>query len=1115
MEIPVSYKSLCPVCGKNYGNYEIEKKECSIKRVPFAKIFENKEFSEFKRFFEEKTGKKMSSLQRYWAIKLSEGNSFAAVAPTGVGKTLFGITYAYYTLEKGKSSYILVPTTLLLNQVVERLKAMGCEDVLFYKTGVNKDALKEEMEKRKNYIFVSTVSFLSKNFEEMLKGRVFDFIFVDDVDAILKASKNVEKVLMLMGFTQAEIIKGEPKRRIRSKLMVSTATAKPGKKALLFQKLLNFTVGSSKQVIREVIDIVSETSEEKIYENVAFVVNKLGHGALIFCEKEEIAEEVYNYLKEKGIDCGLIVSKKSKKEIEETISKFLNNEALALIGVCSPYGLLVRGLDYPKAIKYAVFVRIPNIKVGLKDVDEMKPGTLLMVGSIFRKKEDVRSLLPFVMQKEWARERLKEILKEIFEKEIDNLKGDDFLVENRKIVIPNIPAYIQASGRTSRLYPGGITKGFSIVFDSKERLDVFCKRARYYDIEIERKGIKEIDFEKVKAELEESRKFIDKSFKSIDPIKPVLFVVESPTKAKHISRFFGKPAVNLINDQVFYEVNAGKYILIITASLGHLVDLVENEAYHGVKIKKSGNLNIFEPIYGSIKKCRNDNTQFINYNSCPICGSKDFDDAKKRILNMMKIAFMTGNVIIASDPDTEGEKIAWDVSNFSNIFANVRRAEFHEITKKAVWNAINDLQSINENRVKAQIVRRVEDRWIGFELSKLLQFIFRQRNLSAGRAQTPVLGWVIEHYNLYKQREKEYLVSFGEENISISIGRESELEKDKVEIFDELSDLKDKENVLVEINLIEEKEEEQTPLPPYTTDTLLKDINRILKIPSKQAMQILQQLFENGLITYHRTDSTRVSDKGIEIAKEYLGKEYFKPRRWGHDKDAQGAHECIRVTKPFDRELVKNLIFQGVIRTVDKITRHHLNVYDLIFRRFMASQCVEYTVKKKKYEVIIKRNEDVIFRKELEILTDVNGKAYELYPYAVKRQNPLPTGTFKANIFYKLRRKGSLLTEADLIGLMKERGIGRPSTYATIVDKLFKRGYVFEKNGKLIPTRKGMRIYEFLSKHFTSFVSEERTRIVEEIMDKVEEGKADYMETLNMLYKEIQEEIVLRSKNLF
>ncbi len=1113
MEIPIVYKSLCPACGKEYGNYEIKKKECSVKRISLTKIFENNEFFDFKMFFEAKTGKKMSSLQRYWAIKLSEGKSFAAVAPTGVGKTLFGITYAYYTFEKGGSSYILVPTTLLLNQVVDRLKNMGCEDVLFYKAGINKENIKEEMKKRQNYIFVSTISFLSRNFDEVFKGKIFDFIFVDDVDAILKASKNVEKVLMLMGFSQDEIIKGESNRKIRSKLMVSTATAKPGKKAILFQKLLNFSVGSSKQTMREVIDVADDSEEKEILEKVAFILNKLGHGALIFCENEETAEEVYNYLIENGIDCGLVVSKKSKKEVEEIVSNFLENKILALVGVCSPYGLLVRGLDYPEAIKYAVFVKIPNIKIGINDIDEMKPGMLLMVGSIFRKREEVRNLLPFIMKKEWARERLREILKEIFEKEIDcQLKGDDFLVENKKIVIPNILAYIQASGRTSRLYPGGITKGFSIIFDSKERLDIFCKRARYYDIEIERRDIEEIDFKKIKAELDTSRKLIDKSFKSIDPIKPVLFVVESPTKAKHISRFFGKPAVNLINDQVFYEVNAGKFILIITASLGHLVDLVENEAYHGVKIEETGKKGkyIFKPLYGSIKRCKNDNVQFINYNSCPICGSKDYDDAKKRILNMMKIAFMTGNVIIASDPDTEGEKIAWDIGNFSKVFANVKRVEFHEITKKAVWNAINQLQDINEDRVKAQIVRRVEDRWIGFELSMLLQKIFKQKNLSAGRAQTPVLGWIIEHYNLYKQKEKEYFISFGDEKTAISIGKESELEEKKIKLFDKV-----KGNFLVEIELIKEREDEQTPLPPYTTDTLLKDINRILKIPSKQAMQILQQLFENGLITYHRTDSTRVSDKGMEIAKEYLGEEFFKPRRWGNDKDAQGAHECIRVTKPFDRELIKNLIFQGVIKTVDKITRQHLNVYDLIFRRFMASQCVDYKVKILKYKVLIKHNDKILFEKEIEALVNVEGKAYELYPYSVKMQKPLPTGLFEATVFYKLRRKGVLLSEADLIGLMKEKGIGRPSTYATIVDKLFRRGYVFEKNGKLIPTKKGIKVYEFLSKHFTSFVSEERTRIVEEIMDKVEEGEADYMETLNMLYHEIQEDIISRSKNLF
>ena len=260
----------------------------------------------------------------------------------------------------------------------------------------------------------------------------------------------------------------------------------------------------------------------------------------------------------------------------------------------------------------------------------------------------------------------------------------------------------------------------------------------------------------------------------------------------------------------------------------------------------------FIPVYASIKKCRNCNYQFTEeHEKCPKCGSNDISNAKNRIDGLRKLAYEIGEVIIATDPDAEGEKIAWDISNMLS-WCDIKRAEFHEITPSAIKNAFKKLRKIDENLVKAQIVRRIEDRWIGFVLSQKLWDAFNKKNLSAGRAQTPVLGWIIERAKENKKKIKVGIVK--------SLGLI----------------LEDVENNEIDLNikLKEEKHEKKNPLPPYTTDSMLRDANLILKMSANETMKIAQNLFENGLITYHRTDSSYVSEAGLKVARDYL-KEIF------------------------------------------------------------------------------------------------------------------------------------------------------------------------------------------------------------------------------------------------
>lgn len=1028
------YENLCPVCGGDLSFEEIERGICLNKKT---RICEESEL-EFEKFFE-KCVAPLREIQRMWAKRILRGESFSLVAPTGIGKTSFGLAMSLFLAKKRKKSYVIFPTSLLVKQAVETLKnfagKVGMEiglnevkdfSVGFYHSEVERGGFFENLH---NFdILITTSQFLAKNFDK-LEGLKFDFVFVDDVDSVLKASRNIERILKLLDLEKK-----------KSVLVVSTATAKVGRKAELFRRYLNFSIGSSQFFLRNIEDVIANsTSIEELLE-------KLGDGGIIYARSLEECEELKERLREFKVG---IVTSKNLKDFEA----FLKGEVKHLIGTAHHYGALVRGLDLPEKIKFAIFTGCPAYRVRVEDLEKVSPSVLRILVHFYKDDERIAKYVPKLRFIEKIAGEVRGALKEVMSEREANVR--DAVVRKGEIIFPDVRTYIQASGRTSRLTVNGLTKGASFLFEGDNQLlNAFIERAKFFDINF--RDISEIDLDFLKREIEESRK----KKRELDLIRPALFIVESPTKAKQIARFFGRPGIRMVDSVPVYEVPTEKYLLLITSTLGHLTDLVTNRGFHGVEG--------FTPIYTTIKRCRKCGNQFTE-SVCPRCRSEVYEDSYRIISSLRKVAEEAEIIIVGTDPDAEGEKIGWDLRCL--LCGEIKRAEFHEVTKRAILEALNNLKLPNLNLVKAQIVRRIEDRWIGFELSQKLQNHFGKKNLSAGRAQTPALGWIIERYR--DSRKKRNIAVFPDYEISLELETgEKELE--------------------LKIELLEDRIEKRTPFPPYTTNSLLFDANMILKMSAKQTMQIAQELFENGLITYHRTDSTRVSEVGMAIAREYL-KDDFQGREWF----SEGAHECIRPTRAVDRNTLERLIDEGIL-VVEGFRWPHFALYDLIFRRFMASQCKEFTVRVKKYRISVAGK---TFDEER--IVSAEGRAYELFK-SVWVKKDLAPGIHRAKVEIRKVPVSPLLSQADLIRMMKERGIGRPSTYSVILDKLFARGYIFEKNGKLIPTKEGIKVYEYLIENYERFISEARTRNLEEKMDAIERGEVDYLEALKELYEEIK-----------
>jgi len=660
-------------------------------------------------------------------------------------------------------------------------------------------------------------------------------------------------------------------------------------------------------------------------------------------------------------------------------------------------------------------------------------------------------------------------------------------------LIPDSVAYIQASGRTSRLYIGGVTKGLSVVIiDEKKAFNSLKKDLSYFE-DIEWKNLKEIDLKKVIEEIDEDRRKVLLSLEdklkveeTKIALKTRLFIVESPTKVKTIARFFGKPAKKKYEGLVVNEVFGANSLLIIAASKGHITDLSEKEGLFGIEVKET-----FIPYNEPIRKCAVCGKEIEENEEICSCGSKKFTDSKPRIEILREIASLVDEVIIGTDPDSEGERIAFDLCLLLKPFnKNIKRARFHEVTKKEIHRVLENLEDFDLNLVKAQLVRRIEDRWIGFGISPVLWMVFKNKRLSAGRVQTPVLGWVVERTK--KLKEKEELISLKLEN-----GLQLQF-RAKKGTYQEIS----KEG-FVEIKEVKTFEEEINPLPPFTTDTLISALTSFLKIDAGEAMQIAQKLFESGLITYHRTPSTTVSSTGISIAKEYIfsnfGEEFFRARKW----ETEGAHECIRPTKAIDSQKLRNLIGLKILRFPLPLTEREMRAYDLIFKRFVASQMKPSKVEKIKFKILAGGQE-----KEFEFINKVLEEGFsKIFRLPQENLPQLKEGKVKI-----LEGKKKIVpafypyTYSEIVSTMKEKRIGRPSTYARILEILKKRKYIKEvRKSFLISTKLGMKVFEFSQKNFKKYLDEETTRKLEEEMDKVEQGKESFENVLQAVYGEVKE----------
>lgn len=1041
--------------------------------------------------------------------------------------------------------------------------------------------------------------------------RLLNLIGIDDsaIEKGLQVIKYRAKLASLQG-SEADKVRQEldqltseiskVKQSIRTILIVNSATGRPrGIYPKLFKVFLNFEAGSKPEAIRNIVDAYVEPGEKNLVDVAVELCRKLRDGILVFVPVDkgvEFAEYVAEKLREAGLAAEAFHAKKSAKLVDEFASGKLN----VLVGVATYYGTMVRGLDLPERVKYVVFVGIPRHKFSSK-LENVSPTDILRMLVVIRdvvegeEKERVELLIGRIAR------RLRALsagalmkIRELFAQAVTSgLKGDEsplivdlydaysllkskladpgvwdklknvgdvaIVSENGElyVMVPDVATYIQASGRCSRLYPGGITKGLSVIIvDDPRLLNGIVRRMKWIFEEFKIAKLSDIDLDSLMQEISKEREEVArimrgevKPEKQLELVRSALLIVESPNKAKTIANFFGKPSVRVLGEGLqAYEVSVGNYLLTIIATGGHVYDLVvdsrpsEAEKYghlYGVITLQANSSRMFLPIYTDIKTCHERHQFTDDTGICPKCKSP-LASRKLNIIEVLrKLASEVDVVLIGTDPDSEGEKIAWDLRVLLEPYANsIQRIEFHEVTRRAILEALKNPREFDTKLVEAQIVRRVEDRWIGFSLSEIVQqyawlgycvsYLYGRnkvedigicckpnRNLSAGRVQTPVLGFIVEER--YKKARPEY----ARYSISIVVEKQQEPlivtlsynEAREAGIVDEQGKVINyPENVVVEV--ISEFDEPVNPPPPYTTDMLLEDASRIYGFSTTKTMNIAQELFESGLITYHRTDSTRVSDVGIDVARRYLEDRYgdkyhevFKPRSWG----VGGAHEAIRPTRPVDADRLLELLHEGAIVVTGRITKDHIRLYDLIFRRFIASQMKPALIKKQKIKLKIGS-----FERELDVVVGILDAGYLEVYRNIKEQAKYfgPPGIVLSGFVQDVKKMSYPLPRYhDVIRWMKENGIGRPSTYAKIVQTIVDRRYVevSKKLKALIATQRGIGVYEFLNKYFKDVVSVETTRRLEETMDKIEKGEVEYQKVLNQLYEEVQNRILSKT----
>lgn len=553
-----------------------------------------------------------------------------------------------------------------------------------------------------------------------------------------------------------------------------------------------------------------------------------------------------------------------------------------------------------------------------------------------------------------------------------------------------------------------------------------------------------------------------------------LVVVESPAKAKTIERILGPD----------YKV---------MASMGHLRDLPKRTM--GVDIE-----NGFTPEY---------------VNST---------DRANVIKDLQKAANQCCDILLATDPDREGEAISWHLSKLLDVNPEDKvRIAFHEITPPAIREAIKDPEPIDLDRVDAQQARRILDRLVGYKLSP---WLWRQvyRGLSAGRVQSvatrlicereeeirafvPVEYWSIEA--MYKTEKKE---SFKAKLTQID-GKDAELHNGE-ETDTAVKGIEGKE---AEVTAVTKSRKQRKTKPPYTTSTMQQDAVNKLNFSSKKTMMLAQNLYEGveipghghvGLITYMRTDSTRISDEMIKQVRPYIsetyGEDYLpaKPNVFSKSKEAQDAHEAIRPTSlSFPPSALSGIL-----------SRDQLRLYTLIWNRFIASQmapqiqqstsatlqCGIYTLKATGVHVLFDG---------FTIMQPSKKKDSEESDFLPPLKKGDIVKNTKVNGEQHFTAPPPRYTEASLIKTLEEKGIGRPSTYAPILDTIQKRRYVTKENKQFVPTEVGFKVTELLKKYFEGIINVDFTANLENWLDKIAEGKATYKKVMTDFYKVFEAEL--------
>ncbi|OFX32282.1 MAG: DNA topoisomerase I [Armatimonadetes bacterium RBG_16_67_12] len=558
-----------------------------------------------------------------------------------------------------------------------------------------------------------------------------------------------------------------------------------------------------------------------------------------------------------------------------------------------------------------------------------------------------------------------------------------------------------------------------------------------------------------------------------------LVVVESPTKARTLSKLLSRT----------YEVKA---------SMGHVKDLPKSQL--GVNVDDD-----FAPKYIVIK------------GKGPII--KELKDAAKK----------ASTIYMATDPDREGEAISWHLSEVLRpVNPSIRRIEFHEVTKEAVQRALKHPREIDQNLVNAQQARRILDRLVGYKLSPLLWRKIRG-GLSAGRVQSVAVRLIVD-----REREieafvpREYWSIAGQFRTQTGEAFTARLVSRNGQKFGAPSDesatiigAEAEAAALVEelrkpqyaVGEVRRKDQVRNPAPPFTTSTLQQEANRKLGFSASRTMAVAQQLYEGldvgaggtvGLITYMRTDSVRVAASAQHEAREFIGRSFGdayipeKPRFYRSRRDAQDAHEAIRPT--------------GVARTPERVKpflrSDQYRLYRLIWERFLASQMASAILDTLSVDIT---GGDFLFR--------ATGSRVKFPGYLILYHESTDNGDEEGEGWLPPLASGDGVTlreatpeqhftqppprytEATLVRALEERGIGRPSTYAPTIETIKKRGYAHAQQRRLVPTDVGRMVTDLLVEHFPEIVDVDFTAGMEDELDHVEEGRADWLQIVRSFYE--------------